>query len=115
MINAVRPTAYRQRSPRGVRQGRAERVSVDGVRAYPLSNPAGGKRACPKESFVKLAGLLTAALDDRALTAARTLATDPTADQVDITAPVSMRPVVAAMLAAEAERGGAGRPVLAVT
>jgi transcription-repair coupling factor (superfamily II helicase) len=64
---------------------------------------------------VKLAGLLTAALADRALGSARDLARAGGGDQVDITAPASMRPVVAAVLAAGPDRGGAGRPVLAVT
>ncbi len=64
-----------------------------------------------------LAGLLTAALDDPALARARALAIDPDADadQVDITAPASLRSIVSAMLAADPDRGGAGRPVLAVT
>jgi transcription-repair coupling factor (superfamily II helicase) len=64
---------------------------------------------------VKLAGLLTAALDDRALVSARDLARARGGDQVDITAPVALRPIVAAVLSATPERGGAGRPVLAVT
>jgi transcription-repair coupling factor (superfamily II helicase) len=65
-----------------------------------------------------LAGLLTAALDDRALLAARDLARSGSRDQVDVTAPVALRPIVAAALAADpadSGRGGAGRPVLAVT
>ena len=62
-----------------------------------------------------LVGLLTAALDDPALARARALAADPAADQVDLTAPASMRPVVAAVLAADPDRGGSGRPVLVVT
>ncbi len=65
---------------------------------------------------MNLAGLLTAALDDRALATVRDLAAEAgDADQVDITAPAALRPVVAAALAAAVERGGAGRPVLAVT
>jgi transcription-repair coupling factor (superfamily II helicase) len=65
----------------------------------------------------KLAGLLPAALEDRALLTARELARSggPEADQVDLTAPASLRPIVAALLAANPDRGGAGRPVLAVT
>jgi len=63
-----------------------------------------------------LAGLLTAALGDPALTRARDLALDhAAADQLELTAPAAMRPFVAAMLAAGRDRGGAGRPVLAVT
>jgi transcription-repair coupling factor (superfamily II helicase) len=66
---------------------------------------------------MRLSGLLTAALDDTGLTRVRTLALDPVeeADQVDVTAPPSLRPFVAAVLAADPDRGGAGRPVLAVT
>jgi transcription-repair coupling factor (superfamily II helicase) len=61
---------------------------------------------------MQLAGLLTAALDDPALARARELARlDTDAGQVDITAPPSLRPIIAALLAAEP----AGRPVLAVT
>jgi transcription-repair coupling factor (superfamily II helicase) len=66
---------------------------------------------------MRLHGLLTAALADPALARARELATPGTidADQVDITAPASMRAFVAAVLAADTDHGGAGRPVLAVT
>jgi len=66
---------------------------------------------------MRLHGLLTAALADPALARARELAAPDAvdADQVDITAPASMRVFVAAVLAADAEHGGAGRPVLAVT
>ncbi|HEY3007150.1 MAG TPA: transcription-repair coupling factor [Micromonosporaceae bacterium] len=70
----------------------------------------------------RLAGLLPAALADPGLAQARDLARgvarDPSrggADQVDLTAPAAMRPFVAAVLAARVDRGGAGRPVLAVT
>ncbi|MDT5028654.1 MAG: hypothetical protein QOE61_5080, partial [Micromonosporaceae bacterium] len=65
-----------------------------------------------------LAGLLTAALDDPALARVRELALAQAGlaeDQLDITGPASLRPVVAAVLAADLDRGGAGRPVLAVT
>ncbi|MBX6751836.1 MAG: transcription-repair coupling factor, partial [Micromonosporaceae bacterium] len=66
---------------------------------------------------MRLHGLLTAALADPALARAREFAAPDAvdADQVDITAPVSLRVFVAAVLAADAEHGGAGRPVLAVT
>ena len=66
---------------------------------------------------MRLHGLLTAALADPALTRARELAAPDAvdADQVDITAPASTRALVAAVLAADPQRGGAGRPVLAVT
>ena len=64
---------------------------------------------------MKLAGLLPAALDDRALVSARDLARSGVVEQLDITAPVAARPVVAAALAAGTGRGGADRPVLAVT
>jgi transcription-repair coupling factor (superfamily II helicase) len=81
-----------------------------------------------------LAGLLTAALDDPALARVRALALAQlqgsarlqgqpqgrlqagiAEDQVDIIGPASMRPVVAAVLAADPDRSGTGRPVLAVT
>ncbi len=62
-----------------------------------------------------LAGLLTAALDDPALARVRDLARDKDEDQVDIVGPASLRSVVAAVLAADPDRGGTGRPVLAVT
>ena len=62
-----------------------------------------------------LAGLLTAALGDDALGRARDLAVvDPPTDQLEVVAPTSLRPFVAAVLASQAP-GGAGRPVLAVT
>jgi transcription-repair coupling factor (superfamily II helicase) len=66
---------------------------------------------------MRLHGLLTAALADPALVAARRLAESGAvdADQVDMTAPTSMRAVVAAVLAAAMDQGGSGRPVLAVT
>jgi transcription-repair coupling factor (superfamily II helicase) len=65
---------------------------------------------------MKLAGLLTAALDDLALTRARDLAKiRGEVEPVDITAPASLRPTVAGLIAADEVRGGAGRPVLAVT
>jgi transcription-repair coupling factor (superfamily II helicase) len=66
---------------------------------------------------MRLHGLLTAALADPALVRARDLA-EPGAvdsDQVDITAPASTRALVAAVLAASNDQGGAARPVLAVT
>src|SRR5690554_818140 len=64
-----------------------------------------------------LAGLLKAALDDPALARARDLAAGggPGSPQVDLTGPPAVRPFVAAALAAPTDRGGAGRPVLAVT
>jgi transcription-repair coupling factor (superfamily II helicase) len=66
---------------------------------------------------MRLSGLLTAALADSGLAGVRALALDAggEADQVDVTAPPSLRPFVAAALAAPADRGGADRPVLAVT
>jgi transcription-repair coupling factor (superfamily II helicase) len=65
---------------------------------------------------VSLSLVLTAALDDPALHRTLELARAATdADQVDITAPSSLRPFVAAVLAAAPDRGGAGRTVLAVT
>jgi transcription-repair coupling factor (superfamily II helicase) len=63
--------------------------------------------------MMSLAGLLTAALDDPSLTRTRDLARHAAEDQVDIVAPPALRPVVAAVVAADDE--GAGRPVLAVT
>jgi transcription-repair coupling factor (superfamily II helicase) len=69
-----------------------------------------------------LAGLLPAALADPGLARARDVARDiardvsrSAADQVDLTAPAALRPFVVAVLAARVDRGGAGRPVLAVT
>ncbi|MQA27376.1 MAG: transcription-repair coupling factor, partial [Micromonosporaceae bacterium] len=68
---------------------------------------------------MKLAGLLTAALADPAISAARDLARagGPGADQVDVTAPPALRPFLAAALAAvpATDAGGAGKPVLLVT
>jgi transcription-repair coupling factor (superfamily II helicase) len=66
---------------------------------------------------MKLAGLLTAALGDPGLRRARDLARSPLADadQLELTAPPALRPFIAAALAADPERGGADRPVLAVT
>jgi transcription-repair coupling factor (superfamily II helicase) len=66
-----------------------------------------------------LTGLFTACLEDRDVRRLRDLARRSRAeggsDQLDITAPSALRPVVAAVLAADPDRGGAGRPVLAVT
>jgi transcription-repair coupling factor (superfamily II helicase) len=66
---------------------------------------------------MKLHGLVAAAVADPALARARDLAAPDVVDaeQVDITAPASMRAFVTAVLAADGEHGGAGRPVLAVT
>jgi transcription-repair coupling factor (superfamily II helicase) len=66
---------------------------------------------------MKLAGLLQAALADADLTRTRNLARagGPDAERLDLTAPPALRPFVAAAIAASAEQGGAGRPVLAVT
>ncbi|HEX2358120.1 MAG TPA: transcription-repair coupling factor [Micromonosporaceae bacterium] len=70
---------------------------------------------------LSLAGLLPAALADAGLSRARDLARDGRAhaageaDALDVTAPAALRPFVVAAIAAERDRGGAGRPVLAVT
>jgi transcription-repair coupling factor (superfamily II helicase) len=66
---------------------------------------------------MRLHGLLTAALADPALNRVRELALPEAGDaeQVDITAPASLRAMVTAVLAAATDAGGAGRPVLAVT
>ena len=66
---------------------------------------------------MQLAGLIPAALRDRGLARARDLAHKGGADSdaLDLTAPASLRPFVVAAVAATAEVGGAGRPVLAVT
>ncbi|HWH01170.1 MAG TPA: transcription-repair coupling factor [Pilimelia sp.] len=68
---------------------------------------------------MKLAGLLPAVLGDAALRRTRDLARDGDgpahADGLDLTGPAALRPFVAALLAADPARGGAGRPVLAVT
>jgi transcription-repair coupling factor (superfamily II helicase) len=73
---------------------------------------------CPKEtSEVQLSGLIPAALRDRGLARARDLARKGGADSdaLDLTAPAALRPFVVAAVAAPADAGGAGRPVLAVT
>ncbi|MFB6393948.1 transcription-repair coupling factor [Polymorphospora lycopeni] len=64
-----------------------------------------------------LSGLLTAALGDKGLARARDLARAGfgQADDLDVTAPPALRPFVVAAMAATADRGGADRPVLAVT
>jgi transcription-repair coupling factor (superfamily II helicase) len=61
---------------------------------------------------MSLEGLLDAAVADPTLTAAVQAAGT---QSLDVTAPEALRPFVAAALAADPERGGAGRPVLAVT
>ncbi|HYN95965.1 MAG TPA: transcription-repair coupling factor, partial [Pilimelia sp.] len=66
---------------------------------------------------MKLAGLLPAVLGDRGLARVRDLARAGgiEADGLDLTAPAALRPFVVAAVAAGADGGGAGRPVLAVT
>ncbi|HEU4348351.1 MAG TPA: transcription-repair coupling factor [Actinoplanes sp.] len=66
---------------------------------------------------VQLSGLIPAALRDRGLARARDLARKGgvDSDALDLTAPASLRPFVVASVAAPADAGGAGRPVLAVT
>ena len=66
---------------------------------------------------MQLSGLLPAALRDRGLARARDLARKGgvDSDALDLTAPASLRPFVVAAVAAPADAGGAGRPVLAVT
>jgi transcription-repair coupling factor (superfamily II helicase) len=66
---------------------------------------------------VQLAGLIPAALRDRALARARDLAAKGgvDSDALDLTAPPALRPFVVAAVAAPPDGGGAGRPVLAVT
>ncbi len=59
-----------------------------------------------------LAGLLDATLADSALARAVSAAG---ASHLDLTAPAGLRPFAVGALAAPTERGGAGRPVLAVT
>ena len=59
-----------------------------------------------------LSGLLDAVLPDPALSQAVTSAG---VASLDLAAPPALRPLVAAALAADPARGGAGRPVLAVT
>ncbi len=61
---------------------------------------------------MSLTGLLDAVLADSALAAAVQASG---ADALDLTAPEALRPFVVAALAADRERGGAARPVLAVT
>src|ERR1700710_2176171 len=64
---------------------------------------------------MKLPGLLRAALDDPALRSAADIARrgGPAGDQVDVTAPSSVRPFLVAAIAAEGD--GAGRTMLVVT
>ncbi|HEU4424313.1 MAG TPA: DEAD/DEAH box helicase, partial [Pilimelia sp.] len=67
---------------------------------------------------MNLAGLLPAVLVDPALGRTRELARTggpAAADGLDLTGPPALRPFVVAALAAAADRGGADRPVLAVT
>ncbi len=59
-----------------------------------------------------MAGLLDAVLADRALAAAVAAAGRPA---LDVSAPPALQPFVVAAVAASNARGGAGRPVLAVT
>jgi transcription-repair coupling factor (superfamily II helicase) len=61
---------------------------------------------------MSLTGLLDAVLADPALASAVEAAG---ADALDLTAPEALRPFAVAALAADRERGGAARPVLAVT
>ncbi|MFI5935588.1 transcription-repair coupling factor [Actinoplanes sp. NPDC051494] len=66
---------------------------------------------------MQLSGLIPAALRDRGLARARDLARKGgvDSDALDLTAPAALRPFVVAVVAATADAGGAGRPVLAVT
>ena len=61
---------------------------------------------------MSLSGLLDAILPDPALSRAVSSAG---ADSLELTAPASLRPFVVSALATDPSRGGAGRPVLAVT
>ncbi|MCW2504750.1 MAG: transcription-repair coupling factor, partial [Actinomycetia bacterium] len=61
---------------------------------------------------MSLTGLLDTVLADPALAGAVQAAGS---GSLDITAPEAMRPFAVAALAADRERGGAARPVLAVT
>jgi transcription-repair coupling factor (superfamily II helicase) len=61
---------------------------------------------------MSLSGLLDAILPDPALSRAVSSAG---VDSLELTAPASLRPFVVSALAADPSRGGAGRPVLAVT
>jgi len=61
---------------------------------------------------MSLSGLLDAILPDPALSRAVSSAG---ADSLELTAPASLRPFVVSALATDSSRGGAGRPVLAVT
>jgi len=63
-----------------------------------------------------LSGLLDAVLPDPALSrAVSSAASSAAVASLDLAAPAALRPLVAAALAADPDRGGAGRPVLAVT
>ena len=61
---------------------------------------------------MSLSGLLDAILPDPALSRAVSSAG---VDSLELTAPASLRPFVVSALATDSSRGGAGRPVLAVT
>jgi transcription-repair coupling factor (superfamily II helicase) len=99
----------------GVSGGSGKRARLAEHDHTPLSHRQGAiARALGEKQQMKLAGLVTAALDDPALARLRNLAVQGAEDQVDITAPPSLRPVVAAVLAADTG-ARAGRPVLAVT
>ncbi|GAA4436436.1 transcription-repair coupling factor [Phytohabitans houttuyneae] len=64
---------------------------------------------------MKLAGLLPAALGDPALARVRDRARGGGSDGLDLTAPAALRPFVVATVTADADAGGAQKPVLAVT
>jgi transcription-repair coupling factor (superfamily II helicase) len=64
---------------------------------------------------MSLTGLLDAALTDPALVAAIATVGTPAGTTVHLSAPEALRPFVAAALAIQPERGGAGKPVLVVT
>jgi transcription-repair coupling factor (superfamily II helicase) len=64
---------------------------------------------------VTLSGLLPAVRDDAALAAAVELARDGAVTQLEVGGPVAAHPLLAALVAADADLGGAGRPVLAIT
>ncbi|HZO63460.1 MAG TPA: DEAD/DEAH box helicase, partial [Kribbellaceae bacterium] len=63
----------------------------------------------------RLTGLVDAVVADPVVAAALEQAREPAGTTLDLSAPGAIRPVLYAALAAAADRGGADRPVLAVT
>src|SRR5690606_28321893 len=107
-----RSPATRHRRDRAVGRWPSASLGLGAPRGAPFCLQTSTLKVSP----MKLAGLLEAALADPALARARDLALQgQEATRVDVTAPAPLRPFIAAAVAASPDRGGAGRPVLAVT